>query len=262
VTKSDEKAVTNHKNNALTYDEICHKITQFKYREGGQKEEILELIDALQKIGYFKSFRVKETVQLSGDKSLKPQERTLKHRRKAAYRRIKKYYKSPKQYQKERLRRKLCWLLSGKYKESEIAEMLGISRRTVIRDMNRIKPYYFRMSRAYFSKLEQERIKEFNLKMEGATLKEQLKILTEEIEKVKTRYRVRQYLHHYQIIMLDLTQLDPYGIPKLTIIPGGKGKRTLAFPHKIRIHIKASYEGREFTADIGGIELTQTSGGW
>jgi len=170
--------------------------------------------------------------------------------------------KSPKQYQKERLRRKLCWLLSGKYKESEIAEMLGISRRTVIRDMNRIKPYYFRMSRAYFSRLEQERIKEMNLKLEGKSLFQRLNILTEEIAKVRTRYRVRQYLRHYQIIMLDLTQLDPYGIPKLTIIPGGKGKRTLAFPHKIRVHIKASYEGREFTADIGGIELTQTSGRW
>jgi len=262
VTKSKEKAVTTPKNNIDANDEKCHKMQQLMLAEGGHGQEISELVDALRKIGYFESFRVTDNSLLSGDKVQKTPERKLKRGRKAAYRKMKKYYKSVKQYQKERLRRKLCWLLSGKHKESEIAEMLGISRRTVIRDMNRIKPYYFRMSRSYFSKLEQERIKEFNLKMEGATLKEQLKILTEEIEKVKTRYRVRQYLRHYQIILLDLTQLDPYGIPKLTIIPGGKGKRTLAFPHKIRVHIKANFEGKEFTADIGGIELTQTTSGW
>ena len=217
----------------------------------------MELIDALQKIGYFKSFRVKDNTQLSGVKCSETPERKLKHRRKATYRKIKKYYKSPKQYQKERLRRKLCWLLSGKYKESEIAEMLGISRRTVIRDMNKIKPYYFRLSRNYFSKLEQERIKEFNLKMEGKTLKEQFKILSEEIAKVRNRYRVRQYLRHYQIIMLDLTQVDPYGIPKLTFIP--KGRQTLAYPYKVRVHVKGNFEGKEFTADIGGFDITQTT---
>jgi len=143
---------------------------QLMLAEGEHGQEISELVDALRKIGYFESFRVTDNHLLSGDKVQKPPERKLKHHRKAAYRRIKKYYKSPKQYQKERLRRKLCWLLSGKYKESEIAEMLGISRRTVIRDMNRIKPYYFRLSRAYFSKLEQDRIKEFNAKLEGKNI--------------------------------------------------------------------------------------------
>ena len=168
--------------------------------------------------------------------------------------------KSPKKYQKERLRRKLCWLLSGKYKESEIAEMLGISRRTVIRDMNKIKPYYFRFSRAYFSKLEQERIKELNLKLEGKNLFDRFQILNKEIERVRNLYRVRQYLRHYQIIMIDLTQLDPYGIPKLTFTP--KGRQTLAYPYKVRVHVKGCYEGREFTADIGGFDITQTTKSW
>jgi len=126
--------------------------------------------------------------------------------------------------------------------------------------MNKIKPYYFRLSRSYFSRLEQERVKEFNLKMEGATLKEQFQILSEEIAKVKKRYQVRQYLRHYQIIMLDLTQLDPYGIPKLTMIP--KGNQTLAYPYKVRVHVKGCYEGREFTADMGGFDITQKTKSW
>jgi hypothetical protein len=182
VTKSKEKAVTTPKNNIDANDEKCHKMQQLMLAEGGHGQEISELVDALRKIGYFKSFRVTDKSLLSGVKCSETPERKLKHRRKATYRKIKKYYKTPKQYQKERLRRKLCWLLSGKYKESEIAEMLGISRRTVIRDMNKIKPYYFRLSRAYFSKLEQERIKELNLKLEGKNLFDRFQVLTKEIE--------------------------------------------------------------------------------
>ena len=257
MTKSNQTTTTYHKNNALTYDEICHRMSQLTFREGGHGQEISELIDALQKIGYFKSFRVKEKHIFSSEKTKKPHERTLKHHRKAHYRKIKKYYKSPKQYQKERLRRKLCWLLSGRFKESEIAEMLGISRRTVIRDMNRIKPYYFRMSRSYFSKLEEDRIKEMNLKLQGKTLIQQLNILTKAMIEQRERYKTREYKRHYQIIMLDMTQPGAYGLPKVTMIP--KGNQTLAYPYKIRVHVKANFEDKTFVADIGGFNIIQTT---
>jgi transposase len=166
------------------------------------------------------------------------------------------------QYQKERLRRKLCWLLSGKYKESEIAEMLGISRRTVIRDMNKIKPYYFRLSRAYFSKLEQERIKELNLKLEGKSLFDRINILSKELKERQRRlFQERQYRSHYTILMLDMTQPGPYGLPKLSFEGTG---RTLAYPHKIRVMVKAKYEDKTFVADIGGFNIIQTTAnrGW
>ena len=227
---------------------------------GGHGQEISELVDALQKIGYFESFQVTNNTQFSSVSDTKTPKRKLKTCRKAAYRRIKKYYKSIKQYKKERLRRKLCWLLSGKYKETEIAEMLGISRRTVIRDMNKIKPYYFRLSRAYFSRLEQERIKEMNFKLQGKTLWQRIKILTDAMIEQHERFKTREYKRHYQIIFLDLTQLDPYGIPKVTFIP--KGRQTLAYPYKVRVHVKGCYEGREFTADIGGFNIVQTSRSW
>ena len=125
--------------------------------------------------------------------------------KKAVYRRIRKYYKSTRQYKKERLRRKLCWLLTAKYKETEIAEMLGISVRTVIRDMNKIKPYYFRMSRAYFNQMEQDRIKEMKLKLEGKTIFEQINILTAVMLERRKLFKTREYRRHFQIITVDVT---------------------------------------------------------
>jgi len=113
------------------------------------------------------------------------------------------------------------------------------------------------MSRAYFSRLEQERIREMKLKMEGKTLFQQLKMLTDAMLEQHERFKTREYKRHYQIIFLDLTQLDPYGIPKVTFIP--KGRQTLAYPYKVRVHVKGCYEGREFTADIGGFNIVQTS---
>ena len=181
--------------------------------------------------------------------------RKLKRRNKAVYRRVKKYYKSIQQYKKERLRRKLCWLLSGKYKETEIAEMLGISVRTVIRDMNKIKPCYFRMSRAYFSQMEQDRIKEMQLKLQGNSVFEQLNILTAVMLERHNLFKVRPYRRHYQIITIDMTQLT-YGIPKITFSPGG----TLAYPYRIRVHVKVKDGEGEFTTDVGGLSITQSRG--
>jgi transposase len=241
VTKSDQKPAKSSKNNIEANDEKCHLMRQLMLAEGEHAQEISELVDALRKIGYFESFQTKEKHTLSSDNYQETRSRKIKHRRKAAYRRIKKYYKSTRQYKKERLRRKLCWLLTGKYREAEIAEMLGISVRTVIRDLNRIRPYYFRLSRAYFRELEQERIKEFNAKLEGKALLQRLKILSEAIVEQRRRWKIRQYRRHYQIIMLDMTQADKYGIPKLTFIP--KGGQTLAYPYKVRVHFKGAYEG-------------------
>jgi len=172
-------------------------------------------------------------------------------------RHIKKYYKSIRQYKNERLRRKLCWLLSGKYREAEIAEMLGISVRTIIRDMNKIKPYYFRMSRAYFNQMEQDRIKEMNLKLEGKSVFERLNILTSAMIERHNLFKVRPYRRHYQIITVDMTQ-QKYGIPKVTFTP--RGRQTLAYPYKVRVHVKTKFQDEEYTVDIAGFKIEQTTG--
>jgi len=210
--------------------------------------EIAELMDALRKIGYFQSFQTKEKHTLSSDNLQETRSRKIKHRRKAAYRRIKKYYKSVDKYKKERIRRKLCWLLSGKHTYKEIGEMLGISKRTVIRDINKIRPYYYRQSRAYFRRIHAERQREIQEKLASMSISEQYTYLTELIATQRDLYKVRQYRSHFTILTLDMTQTDSYGIPKLTMT--GKGD-TLAYPHKIRVHFKTD----KFLADIGGFNI-------
>jgi len=125
--------------------------------------------------------------------------------------------------------------------------------------MNKIKPYYFRLSRNYFSKLEQERIKEFNAKLQGKSLFQQFQLISKELAEQRKRWQTREYRRHYQIIMIDMTQLQ-YGIPKISFIP--RGKQTLAYPYKIRVHVKANFEGKDFVADIGGFDIVQKTRSW
>ena len=178
------------------------------------------------------------------EKRQKTPERKLKTRRKAAYRRIKKYCKSIRQYKKERLRRKLCWLLSGKYKEAEIAKMLGISRRTVIRDMNKIKPYYFRLSRSYFRELERQRILDFNAKLDSAkTLKQRFDILTPEMEVLRKRMKQREYNRHVIKVFIDLDFMKYGGFPRITIWP--KGSCEISRPHIFKFYCQKDGQKHE-----------------
>jgi len=259
-----KKAAVTTQNNMDADDEKCHKITQLMLAEGEHAQEISELVDALRKIGYFSSFRVKDNGQLGSRKAQKTQERKLKTRRKAAYRRVKKYYKSIKQYKKERFRRKLAWLLTGKFKETEIAEMLGISVRTVIRDLNKIRPYYLRLFRNFVRNLQLEKRKQWEEKLAGLPETARLSAMTDLlIAEWQRRAKERKYRGHYTILQLDLTDTGKYGIPKLTLLPRQTRSARLAYPHKVRVHIKGSYEGKKYEADIGGFNITQTTSyGW
>jgi transcriptional antiterminator len=74
---------------------------------------------------------------------------TKKQSKRPKYRVINKYVKSKKKYWRERNRRKKVWELSGKLTYTQIAEKLGISEKTVQRDMKKISPYYIRLSSKY-----------------------------------------------------------------------------------------------------------------
>jgi len=260
VTKSDQKPVSTPKNNIDTDDEKSHFMSQLMEERRERDVGIAGLMDALRKIGYFRTFQTKEKHTLSSDNLQETRSRKIKHRRKAAYRRIKKYCKSVDKYKKERLRRKLCWLLSGKKTYEQIGEMLGISKRTVIRDINKIRPYYYRMSRSYFRELEAERHREVQAELATMSLSEQFDYLSKLIAEQRERYNFRQYRSHFTILTLDMTKADSYGIPKLSITQKGK---ILAYPHKVRVQFIGSYEGRNFLADLGGYTVTQTTvRGW
>jgi len=113
------------------------------------------------------------------------------------------------------------------------------------------------MSRAYFNQMEQDRIKEMNLKLEGKSVFEQLNILTSAMIERRNLFKVRPYRRHYQIITVDMTQ-QKYGIPKITFTP--RGKQTLAYPYNVRVHVKTKFEDKEFMVDVAGFEITQTTG--
>jgi len=77
---------------------------------------------------------------------------------------------------------KKCWELSGQgYIYKQIAEKLGVSEKTVQRDIKKIQPYYHRLSRKYFRELEQQRIDDLNAELEEKTLFQRFHILTKKM---------------------------------------------------------------------------------
>jgi len=113
------------------------------------------------------------------------------------------------------------------------------------------------MLRSYAYKLEADRVKEAKAKLATMSLSEKFDYLTKLMFERRQRYAFRKYHSHFTIWTLDMTKADKYGIPKLSVTQKGK---TLAFPHKMRIHFITSYEGKKFCVDIGGTTLTQTRG--
>jgi hypothetical protein len=65
--------------------------------------------------------------------------------------------------------------------------------------------------------------------------------ISDAIAEQRKRFQFREYKRHYQLIILDMTQLDHYGIPKLILHP--KGNQTLAYPYKVRVVVKGNFEG-------------------
>jgi IS30 family transposase len=64
----------------------------------------------------------------------------------ANYRKMRKYVKSIKEYKKERQRRrKVRELYEQGFTQAQIAEQLGISAKTVHRDLKKLKPYLTRL---------------------------------------------------------------------------------------------------------------------
>jgi transposase len=256
-TKSKEKLAKDQQNNNASTYKKCPEMIQSMLED----ERYLEILKAengsFSKIADLLSFQDTESKDLS---SVFDNSRRLNERKGPQYRKINIYYKSKNQYWRERNRRKKAWELSGQgLTYEQIAIKLGVSEKTVQRDIKKIQPYYFRLSRNYFRKLEEERIKEFEAKLEGKTLHQRYKFLSEAMVEQRNRWKIREYRRHSQIIMVDMTQLE-YGIPKISFIP--RGKQTLAYPYKIRVHVKAKYEGKDFEVDIGGLDITQKTRNW
>jgi len=230
-------------------------------REGGplQNQTEKSMINQLKEaqISVFTRNISNNSVAINAQKSPK---RQLKRKKEASYRKVKTYYKSIEQYKKERNRRKQAWLLSGKgLTHAQIAKRLGVSEKTVYRDMQKIGPYYFRKMRHEFEKWQMERWVEEQKQLESMTLAQQVDFVCKRADQFRKAMRGSEYRGHYTIFYLDMTQPDEYGIPKLTQLPHQTRGQPLTYPYKIRVVVKGRYEGRTFEAEIGGFNIIQTT---
>jgi len=87
------------------------------------------------------------------------------------HRRIKRYYKTSGQYWKEHNRRKqiLCLLEKKKLNQRQIADRLGVSERTVKRDIAKIRPYQERKFRHQSRLLQKENDEKFETELANKT---------------------------------------------------------------------------------------------
>ena len=167
---------------------------------------------------------------------------------KADYRRIRKYYKSPERWRKERERRKKAWqLFEEGLSYADIAGLVGVSERTVKRDMAKIKPYYERKVRNYKRRLEEARDAEFAAAIEGKSLSEQAKILERRWEVISNMLKLRKYLRHKIEVMIDL---DADGGPALSFKP------PMPFTVNYPFHIIIELVQKEKKTIIGSLKIS------
>jgi hypothetical protein len=143
---------------------------------------------------------------------------TKKQPKRPKYRVINKYVKSKKKYWRERNRRKKVWELSGKLTYKQIAEKLGISEKTVQRDMKKISPYYIRLSSKYLRELKQERNMNLDAILEGRSFHQQFKILTDLWIKHQKLMKYKKYVRHLLKVIIDMDDVTE-GCPRITIWP-------------------------------------------
>jgi len=203
--------------------------------------------------GVFDVHKVTHSVQKTTEK------RILRHRKGPKYRKNERYFKSIKQYKKERQRRKRVRELSKQgLTYPQIAKTLGVSEKTVYRDIKKMWPYILGQFRKEWRRFDDEHQKELSAQLEGKTLWQRWLILSRRMDLFKRQMKP-YYRGHYTILLLDLTQPDKYGIPKLTQLPRQTKGATLAYPYKVRVRVRGEYEGHIFEADIGGFDITQTT---
>ena len=237
-TKSKEYPFTDTENNNDSTSEKCPEMTQSMLED----ERILEILkadnDSFSKIADLLSFQDSESKTFS---SVLIKKSTKNPPKGPKYRVISKYLKSKNQYWRERNRRKKVWELTGQgFNYKQIAEKLGVSEKTVQRDIKKIQPYYTRLSSKYFRDLEQQRIGNLNAELEGKTLFQRFNILTKKMVDYRFLMKQREYKRHMIKIIIDMDD-QTYGFPAIHLWPkpplslGGR-------PYYFQFHVQRNGE--------------------
>lgn len=87
---------------------------------------------------------------------------------------------------------------------ADIAGRLGVSERTVKRDMAEIRPYCERKVRGYLRKPEEARVAKVDAELEGKSLGERLKILERTWVDYMKLVKRRKYLRRQLTVTIDL----------------------------------------------------------
>lgn len=169
---------------------------------------------------------------------------------KPEYRRVVKNFKSPKKYWQERKRRKqVLELLENNFSVKQIAVKLGVSERTVKRDIAKIKPYYERRIRHSLNFLRQEQQQvEFGVDYEKLSPREKLKQLRFQFESLKMQIKQlkqREYLRHQLLVTIDLDDLTG-GFPKIIFYP------QMPLSAKLPFNINFAFKKNGVTTQVQG----------
>jgi DNA-binding CsgD family transcriptional regulator len=158
------------------------------------------------------------------------QRKLIKHRNRPDYRRINVYYKSPEQYWKERDRRKKTLeLMKQGFTFWQIAKQLGVSRKTIYRDSQKVERYVKGQVNSKLLRYEQEKIKKCQQEVAELSIAERFKLITKLMVMGQRESKQRHYENHNFNILINLDDLTEAGLP--SIVPENlQAHSTLTLP--------------------------------
>ena len=160
------------------------------------------------------------------------------------YRKIKHYTKSKEQYWAERKRRKKVWLLCSKgYTYKQIAKKLGVSEKTVQRDINKVRRYYIGRINKAERIIQEERIAGWDKMLEGLTLRQRFKLTTQLLCTTMDKRREREYNRHLLKIILDMDNLKHGVFPTLKVWPD-QDHLKVTYPFHVRFVLRVDARAR------------------
>lgn len=188
------------------------KFGTFNVGQGGLghllKTENLDLLKA----SLFQPFQVTKSEAFGGFRDSK---RRLRGEIHPYYRLVNVYHKSTGQYWKERNRRKKVLSLHCKgLTYPEIAEELGISAKTVYRDLYKIRPYYTRLINNRIRKFHEGSRLRLQEKMAGMNLLQQADFMIDQIKLHNAICTVRKYIRHKIKVIINMDDMTD-GYPSI-----------------------------------------------
>jgi DNA-binding CsgD family transcriptional regulator len=177
------------------------------------------------------------------------QKRHLKRRNAPSYRVICSYSKGTRQYWRERTRRQQVLKLTQEGKNTrEIAEALGVSSRTVLRDMLKLHSYVIGEINRKRHLLDQQRQQEFAAAVATLSIEERFKLLTNLLCWTRKLSKKEEYDQHNMVFFVDMDHLTPAGLPSFKI-----DKPSSTFKMPLTIHLIAVKDRKAQT--LGGITI-------